>query len=207
MVDLKVKVTFDEEMLGTTPGDPEIHKRFIASKAPDASTMKEEVEKFGTEEVFEKDMTGFIRNEDGNPIVQDYQWKGFLKDSIRALRKISKTECSKMKAYKKEVDKLIFVYPRDIPITLPKDGKIGICQRPLRAETAQGDRVALASSESVPAGSTMIFNIRCLVDSDEKAVMETLRYGRMSGFGQWRNSGKGKFHFEILEREESETVI
>ena len=75
-----------------------------------------------------------------------------------------------------------------------------ICQRPLRAQTAQGERVALASSETVPEGSTMTFEIKCLLDTHIPAVIEALEYGAMRGFGQWRNSGKGRFHYEILER-------
>jgi hypothetical protein len=77
---------------------------------------------------------------------------------------------------------------------------MGICQRPLRAQTAQGERVALASSESVPEGSSMEFDIKCLVDSDVPAVIEALNYGELRGFGQWRNSGKGRFHYEILNQ-------
>ena len=49
------------------------------------------------------------------------------------------------------IDGLIFIAPRQIPIKF--DGEMGICQRPLRAQTAQGERVALASSESIPASS------------------------------------------------------
>ena len=199
MITLKVKVTFDEEVLGTASGNPELHKEYIASNAPDALTMKEEVEAIGTEEVFEKSMTVFPRNKEGEPIAWDYQWKGFLKDAFKALKKVPKSECGKVKAYKQEIDGLIFVFPRMIPIKM-NGGEMGICQRPLRASTAQGERVALASSDTVPAGSTMEFDIQLLLDTHEKAVIEALNYGKLRGFGQWRNSGKGRFHYEILDR-------
>lgn len=198
MVTLKVKVVFDEAVLGTASANPDIHREYIASNAPDALTMKEEVEAIGTEEVFEKSMTVFPRDKDGNPIAWDYQWKGFLKDAFGSLRKVDGSACGKIKAFKKEIDGLIFVSPRQIPIEL--GGEMGICQRPLRAQTAQGERVALASSETVPAGSSMTFDIQMLSDSHEKAVLEALGYGRLRGFGQWRNSGCGKFHYEILDR-------
>ena len=204
MVTLKVKVTFDEDVLGTASANPDIHKEYIASNAPDAATMKEEVEAIGAEEVFEKSMTVFPRGKDGGPIAWDYQWKGYLKDAFKSLKKVPKSECGKIKAYKQEIDGLIFVYPRQIPIQLPEGGEIGICQRPLRASTAQGERIALASSETVPAGSTMTFDIRMLLDSHEKAVIEALNYGELRGFGQWRNSGAGRFHYEILKRETKE---
>lgn len=204
MITLTVKVTFDEEILGTASGNPEIHKEYIASNAPDALTMKEEVEAIGTEEVFEKSMTVFPRGKDGRPIVWDYQWKGFFKDAFGSLKKIPDSACGKVKAYKKEIDGLIFVSPRMIPIDF--EGEVGICQRPLRAQTAQGERIALASSETVPAGSSMTFDIQMLVDGHEKAVLEALEYGRLRGFGQWRNSGKGRFHYEILDRKTDKYV-
>ncbi len=199
MVTLKVKVIFDEEVLGTSAGNPDIHREYIASNGPNAMTIEEEVEAIGTEEVFEKSMTVFPRNKAGQPIAWDYQWKGFLKDAFGSLKKIPGTECGKIKAYKKEIDGLIFVAPRMIPFDM-KGGSVGICQRPLRAQTAQGERVALASSETVPEGSEMIFEIKCLLDTHVKAVIEALEYGALRGFGQWRNSGKGRFHYEILER-------
>lgn len=198
MVTLKVKVTFDEEVLGTASANPDIHREYIASNGPSAMTIQEEVEAIGTEETFEKSMTVFPRNKEGKPIIWDYQWKGFLKDAFGSLKKIPGTECGKIKAYKKEIDGLIFVSPRMIPFKL--SGDMDICQRPLRAQTAQGERVALASSETVPEGSSVEFEIKCLLDTHVPAVIEALEYGAMRGFGQWRNSGKGRFHYEILER-------
>ncbi len=193
---LKVKVNFFEDILGTASANPEIHEEFIASKAPDAMSMDEEVAAIGADEVFEKGMTVFPRDADGNPIAWDYQWKGFFKDAAGALRKVPGTVCSKVKAYKKEIDGLIFPEPRMIPIEF--DGEMGICQRPLRGQTAQGERVALASSECIPAGASMTFEIRLLVDDHEAWVREMLDYGALRGFGQWRNSGKGRFTYEIL---------
>lgn len=202
MTTLKIKVTFTEEVLGTASANKDIHAEYIASKAPDATSIKEEVEAVGAEEVFEKSMTVFPRGKDGGPIAWDYQWKGFLKDAFKSLKKIPGSECGKIKAYKQEIDGLIFVNPRQIPIVLPEGGEIGICQRPLRASTAQGERIALASSETVPVGSTMTFDIQLLLDSHEKAVIEALDYGKLRGFGQWRNSGAGRFTYEIIGREE-----
>lgn len=199
MITLKVKVTFDEEVLGTASANPNLHEEYIASNAPDAASLKEEVEAIGADEVFDKSMTVFPRDKKGNPIAWDYQWKGYFKDAFGSLRKIPDSACSKVKAFKKEIDGLIFVTPRMIPINL-HGGDMDICQRPLRASTAQGERVALASSETVPVGSTMEFEIQMLTDLHEKAILEALGYGRLRGFGQWRNSGKGRFHYEILER-------
>ena len=198
MKTLRVKITTTEELLGTASSDKDIHKEFIASKAPDAPSMEEEVAAVGAEEVFDKSMTIFPRDEEGKPIAWDYQWKGFFKDACGMLRKVKDSACGKIKAFKKEIDGLVFVSPRMIPIEF--EGEMGICQRPLRAQTAQGERVALASSECIPAGATMTFDIHMMTpENHEKAIREMLNYGILRGFGQWRNSGKGRFTYEILE--------
>lgn len=59
-------------------------------------------------------------------------------------------------------------------------------------------RVSLANSEQIPAGSTCEFEITCMDDAHEKAVLEWLDYGKLRGLGQWRNSGKGRFTYELL---------
>ena len=196
MKKIRVKITTVEQLLGTASNNKEIHQEFIASKAPDAPSMEEEVAAVGAAEVFDKSMTVFPRDDDGNPIMWDYQIKGFFKDSCQMLRKVPGSECSKIKAFKKEIDGLVFVYPRQIPIKF--DGEMGICERPLRAQTAQGERIALASSESIPTGATLEFEIKLMLDSHEKFVKECLDYGIDRGLGQWRNSGCGKFQYEIL---------
>ena len=64
------------------------------------------------------------------------------------------------------------------------------------AQTAQGERISLANSETIPAGATIEFTVQCLVDGDMDAVVEWLNYGKLRGMGQWRNSGKGRFNWE-----------
>lgn len=196
MKTLKVKLTFTEPILGTCPQNEDIYRDFIGSKAPDASTVDDEVAAMGADAVVEKGKTVFPRLDDGTPFLYDYQIKGFLKDTVGGLRKVKGTQASKIKAYKKEIDKLIFPEPRCIPILF--DGNITECQRPLRAQTMQGERVSLAISESIPAGATVEFTITMLSDDHEALVKECLDYGRFSGIGQWRNSGKGRFTWEEI---------
>lgn len=206
MKKIKVKLTFAEPILGTWPSNQNIAREFIASKSPDAATIEDEVAALGADAVADKGMTVFPRNEKGEPVLYDYQVKGFFKDSCGMLGRIGgKSETGKKKAvnesgkitaYKKVIDGLIFVEPRMIPLKF--DGEIGDCQRPLRAQTAQGERVSLANSEEIPAGATCEFEVLCMDDSHEKAVLEWLDYGALRGIGQWRNSGKGRFTYEIL---------
>lgn len=196
MKELKIKITLTEEMLGMTPADPEIFDTFIASNAPDAPTREEEIEAMGVEAVQEMGKTIFPRTEDGVPHLWDYQIKGFFKDTVGMLRRVPGTACSKVKAFKKEIDGLLFVLERKIPIN--SSGHIGCCQRPLRTDGPTGSRTALANSETIPAGSTMEFTIMLMRDDMEAWVTECLDYGRLRGLGQWRNSGKGRFIWEEI---------
>ena len=197
MKTLKVRLTLTEEALGMMPTSKEVHEEFIASKASNAPSIEEEVEAIGVEEVVEKQKTVFPRLDDGTLFFWDYQLRGMVKDAIGMLRKVTNTACSKVTSYKKAVDGLIFVKERKIPIHL--GGDIGDCQRPLRASGPQGDRVALANSETVPAGSWIEFTFEILQDSLEKAVRECLDYGIRRGLAQWRNSGKGRYVWEELD--------
>ena len=169
MKKMHIRITLTEELLGTASNDPKIHEDFIASKAPDAPSREEEVEALGAEEVVQKGKTVFPRNAAGIPILWDYQVKGFLKDTVGALRKVPGTKSSKVKAYKKEIDGLIFPEPRQIILNAP--GQVGSCQRPLRAQTMQGERITLANSETLPAGTTaeMIITLLC----DERQIQRT----------------------------------
>lgn len=201
MKELKVRLTFTENVLGTANADKNVHSEFIASKAPDAPSREEEVEALGAEEVERKEMTVFPRMENGSPMFWDYQIKGFFKDTCSALSRCKGEDYSKescgMKAYKKVIDGCIFPQPRKIEIHM--NGEMGNCQRPLRAQTAQGERIALANSEAVPAGSWIEFKVVCLSDAYEKAVREWLNYGQFKGIGQWRNSGMGRFTWEEIK--------
>lgn len=196
MKTLKVKLTFTESVLGTSPADPEIYRKFIGSKAPDAASMAEEVATLGADAVAEKQMTVFPRMEDGTPFIYDYQIKGFFKDTCSGLKKVKGSLSEKEKAFKKTIDKLIFPQPRRIPIE--NYGTIGECQRPLRASTPQGERVSLAMSEEIKPGASITFEIELFCEEHEALVREWLDYGRYSGIGQWRNAAHGRFVWEEL---------
>lgn len=200
MKDMKVRITFTEPVLGTQPNDPEIHSHYIASKAPDAETMEEEIAAMGAEQVEERGKTVFPKMDDGTPFLWDYQLKGFMKDACGMLRKVTGTKSSKCRAYKKEIDGLIFVEPRRIPLWMPVDLDLTAtdCQRPLRAQTPMGERVALSHSEEAPAGTYIECKITCFVDSDMAMVKEWLDYGAYRGIGQWRNSGRGRLIWEEI---------
>lgn len=198
MKTIKARLTFTEGLLGTASSDPEIYDTYIASKAENKDTADElEGVERASEEQEEKSITVFARNKDGEPILWNYHIKGFFKDTCSALRKVTGTKSSKIKAFKKEIDGLIFAFPREIVIHY--DGEITTCQRSLRASTPQGERTALACSEEIPAGAWIEVEIKMLSDAHEAVVREWLDYGELKGLGQWRNSGKGRFKWEEID--------
>lgn len=194
---IKARITFFEEVLGLSSGNPEIHAEFIASKAPDAQSREEEIAALGVEAVEEKGMTIFPKLDDGTPFLWDYQIKGFLKNVCGLLRRVPGSESGKIKSYKKVLGGLLFVRPRCIPLMF--EGEIGKCQRPLRAETAQGERIALASSETVPAGTVIEVEFASYLEELLPFIREALDYGSLNGISQWHNSGKGRFTWEEIE--------
>lgn len=210
---IHIKWTFVEGVLGTSTADEEIYRNYLASKAPTMEVVDEEAaviaESETVDEQFARALTIFPKLEDGTPFQYDYQVKGFFKDACGMLSRLTGkdpttgkkakavNESGKMKAFKKEIDGNIFVFPRRIPIVF--DGQLSVCQRSLRASTPQGERVALSASEEAPAGSEMTFYVLCLNDSHVNAVLEWMDYGILRGTGQWRNSGKGRFAYEVLD--------
>lgn len=88
-------------------------------------------------------------------------------------------------------------------IPIQNYGEIGSCQRPLRAQTMQGERVAIADSEEIEAGAYIEFDVITLTNDKKplgnQIVEEWLQFGEFNGLGQWRNSGHGAFTYEVLE--------
>lgn len=196
---MKVKITLVEDMLGTACQNKEVHEEFIASKSRDADKVKEELEALPQDELMEKAITVFPRDADGTPFLYDYQVKGFIKEAFSILleledgitvgkAKLSKWTCGKM------VDNHVEVMPRKIRLVPVGE----ICTRPLRAKTMQGERITLASSETIPAGTS--FEIEITTDHPvlDEMVEKALNRGSKKGLGQWRNSGKGRFTWEEI---------
>lgn len=91
MKTLKVRLTFTEPLLGTWPANQNVAREYIASKGPDAATIEDEVAALGADAAADKAMTVFPRNAVGQPILYDYQVKGFFKDSSE-LQSVDSTE-------------------------------------------------------------------------------------------------------------------
>lgn len=198
----RIKLTFTEPLLGTLSGSPEIAKEFILTKYPGEGLAADETEALpDTAEELKQSSTLFARNKDGQPILWNYQIKGFFKDACAMLKRATGDfgkHSRLLKAHKKVIDGCIFVSPRQIPIQVDVSA-LTWTERPLRAQTAQGERIALARSETAPAGSSIEFEVALLDPKLFEQVHEWLDYGAMRGLGQWRNASYGSFCWELVE--------
>lgn len=199
----KYKATFTEGLLATKPNDETVHETFIASKRAEGAAKDEldaEAKALAEVERLEKGCTIFHRTEDGKPMIWDYQIKGFLKDAVKALRRDPQSASAKVKAFKSIIDGNVFITPRKIVLQLPEGGEIGTCQRPLRAQTMMGERVALAQSEEAPAGTAIEFEVKTLMPGLDAMLDECWEYAKLRFMGAWRNSGKGTADIVQLEQ-------
>lgn len=210
MKKINIRLTFTRDVLGTICNDPEVHKKYIqaeARKGADEATLGKldaELAALPPEDVMKLAVTRFYRDPQGCPSLADYQIKGFIKEAMETLlgiegagdhkigkRKLSPFTCRGL------VDALVFVTPRWMP--LADSGKpLQTLTRPLRAMTPQGPRVALATSELVPEGTSVAFTLTVLSDDMVKWVTDALDYGALRGIGQWRNAGYGSFAVEVI---------
>lgn len=193
---MKVEITFTEPLLGTVSGDPKLAEDYIMNKHPDGV---QEDEKDSLEETMEKATTYFARDKENGkslPMLWDYQIKGFFKDACSMMLRVAKV--SDLTAYKKVIDGLIFVKPRRIHLQL--SGDLTFLERPLRASTAKGERIALARSEVAPVGTKIEIEILLLKPSLQKYVKKWLDYGILRGLGQWRNASYGRFTWKELKQ-------
>lgn len=188
----RLKVVFTESLLGTQP-QKDIATEFITSKAIDPETGELPADELETLPVaLEKGTTAFHRLDD-KPIYYDYMVKGFLKETglvFNGLRNV--------KNLRSKIENLVYITPRRIALHVPNGAEITYCERPLRAQTAQGPRTSVARSEELPEGTWF----ECTIDVfdgpiSEPLLRDLLSYGERRGFGQWRNGGHGRFTFEL----------
>ena len=131
---------------------------------------------------------------------------GFIKEAIAGLRRTTGTRSSAITAYKKVVDQQVFVYPRLVPFISPDEpyDDLQTLERPLRGQTAQGERVTLVKSDMIQPGALLSFELHIFKGKvTENVVKEVLAYGIRKGLGQWRSGGYGQFVVVSFERLEA----
>lgn len=225
MKTIKVKCTLIEEALGLNAADPEIHAKFVelkkakiakaeADMAKNLAKEHEEIVRMAEErkklqntvDSKQVDMTEnglsvfFIDQETGKPYFTKAQIRGYIKDKFTILKELKQGSFATFKRMPKTVvNRQVFVGPDKILIDLPEGQTMGECTRPIRIEKFPQDITSIKTSDTVPAGSVLRFSIGILDDDLYDNVIEALEYGALHGFGQWRNAGKGRFHFAIWD--------
>jgi hypothetical protein len=197
-------MTFVSPLLGTVPKNKEIYRDYIQSKAAElvesGELSEEELEQEleTIESMEEKGWTGF-HIIDGSPHLMSYMLTGFMAEACYNLRRDSDTKSSKIRAYKKIIRGNVFVRPRYIALQTPGDSiELDVLERPLRAQTPQGERVALVRSDVCPEGTVVKFTVYTIGDDVTLDVLkEWLDFGVWRGMGQWRNADYGLFEYEI----------
>lgn len=191
-----VTLTFDEPILGTAPKNPEVYAEYIATKAPTVANGLEETETVPVDPDHEEraGWTGF-HEQDGRPFLYDYAVKGFLKESANVLK-----DQLKITNFRSHVENFCFVKPRRVFFE-PASGDhldVSVNERPLRAMTAKGPRVTVVRSDQL-MNAKLTFRLQVLENKkfSEAQIREVLSYGELSGLGQWRNGGWGRFRFEM----------
>jgi len=143
------------------------------------------------------------------PFFYDYVFRGFCKAACQALWKYKGTESSKVKAYRKTVDRNVFLLTpayRRVILRPPEGAEPHLFERSLRANTPQGERVTLARSDLLVPGTQFTVVVQ-VIGGEEKSTGEEkvtdalldewLSYGKWHGFGQWRSGGYGKFIYKM----------
>lgn len=199
------EITFTRELLGSVPSDPDVYRNFVASKGAEDGVEPEDLE----EEIAdvpeaggESGWTGFLTDGNG-AYLSDHVVIGFMKAAAKALRRIKGTESSKVRAYRQVLNDLVHVKEEKIYLELPDgEGFDELC-RSLRASTPQGDRVALACSQTAPRGTKIRFTLQIVSGNESSPAVsqtwleEIFDYGAFLGFGQWRNAGHGRFEYKV----------
>lgn len=203
---MKIEIEFIEPLLGTLPGNKEIAEEFVIAKHPDGHCNEESDAVPTVEEELEKARTFFARDREKNPFLWDYQIKGFFKEACLAMIETDLMTKAALKAvrltpylYRRTVDKQIFVKPRRIMLKIPNNMEMKFCERPLRAETMKGARVCLASAQQAPTGTSIKMEIIIMNKKLKDFICKWLDFGALSGLGQWRNSGMGRFNWRLLK--------
>lgn len=196
----QLKIIFLNPILGSQP-TRDVASTYIAGRHG-MSLPEDEIETLP--DALERGTTVFHKDKNDKPLLWDYQIKGFLKAAGQALN--GPKNVSGIKNLKSKVSTYVYVSPRLIPIAPPNGDDIrdliDYLERPLRAQTAMGDRVALARSEMLPEGCTVKVGIEVIAGEISEAVLrDLLDFGYYNGIGQWRGGGWGKFRYELVKED------
>jgi len=154
------------------------------------------------EEASNKTSTIFLKDKDGLPFLSGHVIKGFLKN---AAEQITRTREKKNGLFLGSATASIaylnnyvgigtnvefFFNGKKCDIDKDLHGNTVYLERPLRAKTAKGERVSLASSEIISNLCDIKFQLRILKGAPIpiEQLFGLFEFGEISGLSQWRNS-------------------
>jgi hypothetical protein len=183
-------LTFTQPILGSTPKQKDLYSQFIASKCPSQEGAEDELDMIPTNGEGMK-CTGFHSDDDGVYLL-NYQIKGNLKANGNIIK-----DGLKLKNLKSKINNYVHVFPRHVWL---KEKVDGILERPLRADTPQGPRVALTASEYVSEGVIVTIELVLVPNKDItwEVIEQILDHGQYNGISQWRNAYYGTYEWERI---------
>jgi len=211
---ITVRMTLFEPILGSAPNNPDIYREFIATKDPEAKTKPNKADEeastlpaFDVDNEVGKATTVFHRDETGL-FLYDYQLRGFLKEAVLTLINAGLITTVSKWTHKRAVDSAVFVAQRRCHLIGADGSAFKVApeslSRPLRAETMQGERVTLANSEMLPAGTSLVATFGLILGTGKAKSLDLghikacFTYGSAKGLGQWRNGSYGRFQWEEI---------
>jgi hypothetical protein len=196
----KVKLTFIEPLLASSPASADVYAKYIASRAR-ADNAKKAAKETRTLRDIEDAGWSVFHCDDKGIFLYDYKLRGFFKEAATAI-----TGATEMTAFKSKIDRWLFVAPRRIHV-LNKKGRplkpsaVECLERPLRAMTQQGPRVTVKRSDMADVGCSLEFTVLVLphgqTEITESRIRSWLEYGELNGLGEWRSGGYGRFTFSM----------
>ncbi len=198
---LKLRLKFQERLLGSSPTSASVYQDFCATRALKHGVTPADDEEEALPNSDGGALTGFPRDAQGL-FLYDYQLRGFLKEAARALRlKVPGKQKAEVNLTDSLVHQFVHVFPRRLYLT--RDGvrikePDGVLERPLRAMTMQGPRVTLAASEYVDDGCEIEAKVFIMAGPiTPEIVRQLIPYGQLVGLGQWRSGSNGRFTAEV----------
>lgn len=195
---------------GFADGTPAVDEAAAARAAEELSSIQT---------IEDRGWTGFFEDAEG-PFLLDYMVKGFLCEAARRLKTGDAGGGEDVKQLQDKFKGYVFLDRRKVRLPAPDsvkewgedeerplitydpETKKFRCERPLRAQTAQGPRITVVRSDVILAGARIEFGLTVLRGGGiTRGILEdVLSYGEFQGMGQWRTGGWGRFKVVKLEK-------
>lgn len=197
----RVTLQAETEILGTRPKHPDVMRRWLEEQSQpgqdelealakavvdseDAASAREDAE-------VDRELarwSGFPTDPETDEIfLYNYQFIGALKEWANKYR-----EQFGIQNMRAKVASHVFIQPRCIYLGITHPD--AVVERPLRAHTAKGDRIALVKSDALAVGTRISFEVHLVPHKEITAevLQKLFLFGRYAGTFQWRGGGYGQ---------------